>query len=95
MARIPMNEKINGFRVRVYDNPKYIDRYTVFYMDEHEGDRFYSCLAMNAIPLSPNFGFTQHSCGVPGKHTGRRILFADMPADCQTVAMRDLEVPND
>lgn len=69
----------------VYDNPKFIDRYTVYFkgkgsLDHSQGLR--SCLAMNDAPFHPQ-GFCQSSHGQVGKHNGKQIPFESLPADCQ------------
>jgi len=80
-------EKVNGHRIKCYDNGgKSCDRYTVVYLDEPyqycSGDTGYCCLGMSEHPSHPQ-GFGQHcSCQV-GKHLGKRILFKDLPPDCQ------------
>lgn len=72
-----------------------IDRYTVVFT---KGARFY--LAMNAAPLQP-WGFGQHGEWNKGEppidrrpgygHLGRRIAFAEMPAECQRAVWLDYE----
>jgi hypothetical protein len=86
------NESISGRPIRCYDNGgKTFDRYTVVYMDDPErAVGAYSAVGMNAHPFHPQ-GYGQHCIAMPGKHLGRRVPFAYLPADCQRLVLRDLE----
>ena len=79
----------------IYDNGgETADRYTVYYSGRgtvrHTVDgtmRF--CVCMNAAPFHPQ-GIGQHGEGMPGRHNGRKISWADLPKDCQRVVEQDL-----
>ena len=88
--KYPRYERVNGARVRCYDNgERTCDRFTVVYLDEPERGRgLYACVAMNAAPFHPQ-GFGQHSTAMVGRHLGRRIRFAKLPADCQRLVRQD------
>jgi hypothetical protein len=76
--------------IQCYDNGgKTFDRYTVVYMDDPEGRGLFSCVGMSEDPFHPQ-GFGQHSAALPGRHLGKRIAFAQLPADCQKLVRRDL-----
>jgi hypothetical protein len=70
--------------LRIYDNGgQTFDRYTVVFMNEPERRHStFAALGMSAHPFHPQ-GFGQHCIAMPGHHLGRRINFADLPADCQ------------
>lgn len=79
-----------GTVLRVFDNGgKTCDRYTVFpprwagadWRDRH----YWVCIAASEHPFRPQ-GFGQHCSGTPGPHIGRRIKWADLPADVQRFA---------
>ncbi len=84
------NEIINGQRIRCYDNGgASFDRYTVVYMDCPENaPGMFQCVGMSERPFHPQ-GFGQHSSAMIGGHLGRRILLADLPADCRRLVERD------
>lgn len=87
---IPRTEIIEGQRVRCYDNGgKTYDRYSVLYLDYSETRGRVSCRGMSERPTHPQ-GFGQTTSAVPGSHLGKRILFAQLPAECQAVVRRDL-----
>jgi hypothetical protein len=78
-------------RVRIYDDPKYVDRYTVVFMDLPEKDpNTFACVSMSKEPFHPQ-GFGQHSTAMPGSHLGARIDFRDLPRDCQKLVLQDIE----
>jgi hypothetical protein len=52
------------------------------------GATLYTCLGMSAEPFHPQ-GFGQHSAAMVGKHLGRRIPFAELPADCRKAVLQD------
>lgn len=84
------NEKVGNCRIRCYDNGgKTFDRYSVVFMDFPEGRLFFG-VGMSYDPFSP-CGFGQHGLFKPGKHLGKRIAFADMPADCQKLVESDCQ----
>jgi hypothetical protein len=86
--------KLRG--VRIYDNGGpdkkggSVDRYTVCYRECHP------YVGMCSHPFHPQ-GVCQHgehwqAIDRPRHaHLGKRISFDDLPADCQTVVLRDLE----
>jgi len=83
--------------IRCYDGGdagRWIDRYTVVYMDQPESTPgCFTCVGMSAHPFHPQ-GFGQHSSAKVGRHLGKRIKFEDLPADCQKLVKMDLdEVP--
>lgn len=89
MPRLATNERVNKLRIRCYDNGgASIDRYTVVYIDHPQGELF-TCVCMNAMPFHPCYGFGQHSVAKIGRHLGKRIAFADLPADCQKLVEWD------
>jgi hypothetical protein len=68
------------------------DRYTVYYKGRGTVDRINGtrmCVGMSAAPFHPQ-GFGQHCYGKIGKHNGKRIMFDQLPKDCQRLVMRDL-----
>jgi glycine cleavage system aminomethyltransferase T len=81
----------NAHRVRCYDNGGQTpDRYTVVYMDKPERTAgVYTAVGMNAEPFHPQ-GVGQHTSAMPGQHLGRRVAFAELPADCQKVINQDI-----
>lgn len=68
---------------------KTFDRYTVVYDVIGDSKGYYSLVGMSAYPFDPQ-GFGQHGTGMPGRHLGKKIKFADLPADCQTLVNQDL-----
>lgn len=93
------HEVINGHKISVWDCPKFIDRYTVVYLDNPYDNGNVDYLAMNEQPFSPQ-GFGQHGemplCAVQYKGRGgcfdKRIKFADLPPDCQKAVLQDFEM---
>lgn len=85
-------EIINGQRIACYDNGgKTVDRFTVVYLDQPERSlKTFAAVGMNSAPFHPQ-GFGQHCTAMPGRHLGKRIPFASLPADCQKLVNRDLE----
>jgi len=97
--------------VRCYDNGgATIDCFTVVFTGKAGGKEFFPYLAMNSAPFHPQ-GFGQHvesgllPCDVNGWgfapaigrkcHLGKRIPFADLPADCRKLVLQDyLEIWN-
>ncbi len=82
--------------VRIYDSgDKYIDRYTVVYLNEPERDyNTFSGRGMSTHPFSPQ-GFGCSCIVSPGKHLGKRIKFENCPIDVQKCIMQDLEYDNE
>lgn len=68
--------------LRVYDHPKFSDRFTVYFNKKER--EYYSCIVMSENPFHPQ-GIGQHSCGMLGRHNGKIIDFKDLPLDCQTL----------
>jgi hypothetical protein len=66
----------HGRPIRCFDNGgKTCDRFTVYYMDEPEG-QYISLLGMSENPFHPQ-GFGQHSSGLIGTHItdkARRLI---------------------
>ena len=86
--------------IRVYDNGgKTIDRYTVVFsslknLSEGRGS-IHTYIAMSSTPFHPQ-GFYQHgeNQGVPIDyptygHLGKKMVFADLPLDCQYAVLQD------
>jgi len=89
--------------VRVYDEPSTMDRYTVVYTGHYRRNprEGYQYLGMSEDPR----GYSQHGesefspIDTPdGKwapaigrkcHLGRRIPFAELPAECQALVLQD------
>ena len=90
--------------VRIYDSGPggCADRYTVCYPayrcgPDYEPYYAYPYLGMSAAPFHPQ-GVGQHgeSVGKPidrpsYKHLGRRIMFNQLPEDCQRALLQDLQ----
>lgn len=79
----------------IFDHPKFIDRYTVFYADVEHGCISY--VGMNAAPFHPQ-GFGQHGemktreaalYRYRNKH--RYMRWSDLPEDCKRCVKQDLE----
>lgn len=81
-----------SFRLRIFDNPTYQDRYTVVY-DDGRPDRLVF-VAMNSSPFDPVAGICKHGEVLrEWLHTNRNseILYEDLPEDCQKVVQGDLQ----
>lgn len=78
--------------IRVYDNGgKSIDRYTVVFMDEPSTQtNCWNCVGMSHDVTSPQ-GFYQHSECKLGRHLGKRIPFAELPATHQSRILDELK----
>ena len=94
------HETIDGHNISVWDDgEKWIDRYTVVYLDEINDQGKVSYLAMNAHPFHPQ-GFGQHGemniNAVQYKGRGgcfdKRIKFDDLPDDCKRAVRQDLGI---
>jgi hypothetical protein len=99
------HEVINGHKISVWDCPKFIDRYTVVYLDDifqhpaHHNAEYVNYIAMSDNPFHPQ-GFCQHGempiNSVQYKGRGgcfdKRIKFADLPPDCQKAVLQDFEI---
>jgi hypothetical protein len=62
----------------IYDNPKYADRYTVYFNQVEsvkDGTKLYYCVGMSADAAS----VYQHSAGMLGRHNGKKIHLVDLP----------------
>lgn len=78
-----------GVRLRAYDHPSSIDRYTVVFDD---GAARLTYIGMNASPFHPQ-GFGQHGeleRRHIGSHLGKRINISDLPQDCKRLVLQDL-----
>lgn len=84
-------EKLFNQRIACYDNGgKTCDRFTVIYADYPERSvNTFQARGMNETPFHPQ-GFGQMTSAMPGRHLGRRIKFAALPADCQKLVTQDL-----
>lgn len=75
-------------QARIYDNPKFVDRYTVVFMDRATlRHNIFECFGMSKQPFHPQ-GIGQHSSARPGRHLGRRIGFNELPYDCRLAAIQ-------
>lgn len=63
--------------LKIYDNPEYIDRYTVFFGPVQENG-LTEYLGLSHNPGHPQ-GFSQFGEAEPGPHCGKRILAQDLP----------------
>lgn len=78
-----------NIRLRAYDLPAYLDRYTVVYDDG--ADRL-DYIGMNASPFHPQ-GFGQHGeiqRRNVGSHLGKTIAVTSLPEDCKRLVAQDL-----
>jgi len=96
------HETINGHNISIWDDgDKFIDRFTVVYLDEIDERGIVQYLAMSANPFHPQ-GFGQHGemdiNAVAYKGRGgcfkRRIRFDELPEDCKRAVMMDLKGDN-
>lgn len=76
--------------VRCYDDQSSKDRYTVVFARDKE----HTYIAMSADPLHPDGKYcsNNHTNAIDDPshvHLGKKILFADLPLDCQWVVIRD------
>lgn len=80
--------------VRIYDNGgKTFDRYTAVYMHEPERQpNTFAARGMSEHPYHPQ-GYGMSCSAMPGRHLGKRILFQELPPDCQRLVRGDLEGP--
>ena len=79
-----------GTVLRCYDDGgRTGDRYTVIpprWAHEHRDHRrMFNAIAASMYPFHPQ-GFGQHVMAAPGPHLGRRVKWADLPADVQRFA---------
>lgn len=79
-------------KIRCYDNGgKTMDRFTVVYLQEPDRTPgLFACVGMSENPFHPQ-GFGQHSTAMLGRHLGRIVAFASLPADCRKLVLRDLQ----
>lgn len=78
-----------GTFLRDYDNGgKTFDRYTIvpprWAKEEREHNGF-NTIGASEQPFHPQ-GFGQHTTVMPGPHLGKRVRWADLPADVQKFA---------
>ena len=66
-------ERLMGFppSLRIYDNPRYLDRYTVIFTKRPEARKNFEALALPAARKVSTY---------PGFHLGKRIWLSDLPA---------------
>ncbi len=76
----------------IYDNESQcFDRYTVYYKGVGcTRGNLRMCLGLSEDPFHPQ-GVCQHSEGIVGPHNGKKITFDDLPKDCQTAVLQDME----
>ena len=79
-------------QVKIYDNGgNTADRFTaIFPMFPKERDGSFYALGFDERPFHPQ-GFGQHTSAMPGRHLGKRILFADLNEDGQTLITREFQ----
>jgi len=78
-----------NIKLRIYDKPGTIDRYTVVFDDGAERINF---VGMNAEPFHPQ-GFGQHGeihRRNVGSHLGKKLRVTDLPHDCKRLVLQDL-----
>ena len=74
----------------IWDNGgETFDRYTVYY-NEKERSGYHTGRGMSEHPCAPN-GVGCCTTGRPGKHTGKKVHFYDLPKDCRELIDRDLD----
>jgi hypothetical protein len=49
----------------------------------------FQSVSMNQEPFHP-MGIGQHGAAMPGRHLGKRIVFNQLPEDCQKLVNNDL-----
>lgn len=78
--RVPLNELVNGKKIRCYVMPgDGFDRWTVVYPDQAESrPGTFACVGMSG-----------HSSAMLGRHLGRRVKLAELPASLQGVVRAD------
>lgn len=77
--------------ISIYDNgDKTFDRFSVIYTNEPESKGLFACRAMSEHPFHPQ-GFGQMCSALPGRHLGKKIVFSELPADCQKLVLSDLK----
>jgi len=78
--------------VKFYDNGgKSLDRYTVVYLDDPEGNGFFGARGMCSNPCSPQ-GIGCYVSAMPGRHLGKRIKFEQLPEKCKKLVLSDLNL---
>ena len=66
------------------------DRYTVVYLDQPEREtNTFAALGMNSAPFHPQ-GIGMHTAAQPGQHLGADISFDELPEDCRSAVLNDL-----
>lgn len=77
--------------IRVYDNGgKTFDRYTAVFTDDESRFPLYDCVGFSSNPFHP-LGFCQHSDAMLGPHLGKRVSFASLPVEVQTMLREELK----
>ena len=76
--------------LRVYDDGSRwgLAQYAVYYRERGSRARFYQMVSMSEHPFHPQ-GVGQHAEGMLGRHNGKLINFADLPADCQKLVLSE------
>lgn len=84
-------ESLNRHPFRCYDNGgTTADRFTAIYLDQPErAPNTFACIGMSSEPFHPQ-GIGQHSTAQLGRHLGKRVPFASLPADCRKLIAQDL-----
>ena len=82
--RIRTVDKVDGQSIRCYDAGNFDDRYTVVYTSQRLSNHKYPFLG-----IAPN-GYHYHGECDCGPHLGNRILFPDLPVECQRAVINDL-----
>ena len=68
--------------LRIYDNPRYVDRYTVIYMNRPGSRKNYESLALPEPRIVATY---------PGFHLGKRIWLSDLSDDQRKIIFDTLE----
>lgn len=93
-AKVP-DTMICGTRVRCWDEPSFLDRYTVLYMSEKprvsNGCKLFPGMESGEDPR----GYSGHIEGHPGVHLGKRIPFHDLPESVRRMIRNDLNKDED
>ena len=82
--------------IRLYDNSKTGDNYTVVFTGRYAGSRGQcNYVGFNAVPHSPNMGIWQHGGSnhpidrPKYSHLGKPIKFSDLNKDCQNLILSE------
>ena len=85
-------QKVNGHRIRVYDNGgETLDRITIVFLDfEKERNGEYQAVAASETGA----GFYSHTSCMLGKHLGREISFSDLDPRLQKM-VKEIDLVNE